>query len=289
MAISKKIVALSLAGMLAISGTVGIGTYALFSAKTADTHNAFTAGKLSIVSERDDIPMAGPMFYTSSTLGGTPTGLWTPGDKNTRGLFLENTGSLSAKLSTLTASLADSSGNIVSIGDGDAYTNDIAFAKQAHVLIWQVKMYDPANSKYIKWTDESATQINDYMTYLNDLFEAYQTNNPNADFNNEQVLAAFLATANKDLLSSINNLKATDGTVINNAKLQVVQLSYKSLADLVNKPSDVSANIVVAPNESALLAFTVTMDLKPTDVDANSMQGKSVYFNFGTEWTQATH
>lgn len=79
--------------------SVGLGTtLALFSA-SVQTQNTFTAGRLCLNSERNDgdrVP--GPMFYVTPQQGATPsgllglypTGLWAPGDTNTRTLTVDN-------------------------------------------------------------------------------------------------------------------------------------------------------------------------------------------------------
>lgn len=278
-------------GILAVAGTVGFGTYALFSASTSNLNNTFTAGTLAIDSKRSDIPFEGPMFYTTNTspLGGLPTGVWAPGDKNTRGLFLTNNGSLSAKLSTLTAVTADSDGTAVK--SGQSYTDDMLFAQQAHVLIWNVEKYDPSKDIGLPWSrNMSATDIDDAMTWINEGYKYVVLLMPGLDLKTQAGIAQAMDTVNNYLLQNVNNLTATDkdGKKINNGTLKVVQLQYKALSDLVGHSNDVSdRNITIKPDEAALLAFTVNMDLKtPTGIEPNSMQGKSVYFNFGTDWTQ---
>lgn len=289
---NKRLLAVIPTGVMALSLIIGSGTYALFISSASNTGNTFSSGSISIQAERNDVPFEGPMFYTAATqqqLGGTPTGLWAPGVKNTRGLFLKNTGSLPAELSTLTASPADSSGNVVIAGSD--FDNDMVFAQQAHVLIWQVQMYDPTNDKLLPFWEAnmSSTDLNNAMYWINKGFKAYQESEPTPDLNNQQNAAALMALVNQDLLENINDLQVTyDGNTITNGTLKVVQLSYKPLVDLVQSSSDVSSmGVSIDPKQAALLAFTIDMDLQPpAGVDPNSMQGKSVYFNFGTDWTQ---
>jgi spore coat-associated protein N len=49
-----------------------------------------------------------------------------------------------------------------------------------------------------------------------------------------------------------------------------------------------SLGIKIQNDKAILLGFTVEMDLNPAaGIDRNSMQGKSVYFTFKTDWEQA--
>lgn len=92
-----------------------VGTMALFSAGTPNANNQFTAGTLTLDSLRDmGDTVPGPMFYTTPAEGQTPggvdglypTGPWAPGDSKLRVLFVKNTGSLDAWLTTVGADLA---------------------------------------------------------------------------------------------------------------------------------------------------------------------------------------
>lgn len=108
----KAILLLAAVAVMAIGVTAG--TYALFTASTAQAHNIFVAGTLDIDSYRDNgdttFPVTGPMFYTTPAEGTTglldglyPTGLWAPGDENMRVLIVENVGSLDAWLTSVGA------------------------------------------------------------------------------------------------------------------------------------------------------------------------------------------
>jgi predicted ribosomally synthesized peptide with SipW-like signal peptide len=91
---------------------LGVGTtFALFSA-SATSNNNFTAGKLCITADRNDgDPVPGPMFYITPAQGQTPggilgtlpTGLWAPGDTNTRTLTVTNPTSCSTMDAWLTS------------------------------------------------------------------------------------------------------------------------------------------------------------------------------------------
>lgn len=295
-----KIAALSIGSVLAAGGLVGGGTYALFSASSSNTNNTFTAGTLSITSERDDIPQTGPMFYTDSTAnlpGVVPTGLWAPGDKHTRGLFLENTGSLTGQLTTLTATPADSSGN--SVTSGSAYNNDITFAKQAQVTIWEMVPVN-SNGDDDNWNPtESSTTLENAVDTVNGLYQEFAGSGISG--------LQLLQSVNQGLLKKINNISAvtSSGQTVTTDSVRVVNMVQEPLVDFLNNGINVS-NItitnssgttsqfsdVIHPGEATLLAYTVGFDLRPpagSGLDPNSMQGKSVYFNFGSNWVQTRH
>src|SRR5690242_3697310 len=131
----KKLMAMSLSGLLGLGLAVGGATFALFSSTASNNNNQFMAGTLHISSNRDDVPTVGPMFYTensTNTPGINPTSVWAPGDKNTRGLFLKNDGTLPAKLKSI--SISDVSGS--------THVINMKFAQKAKVIIWQVKWFN---------------------------------------------------------------------------------------------------------------------------------------------------
>ncbi len=163
--VKTKISLLSITGLLSVSTLVGGGTFALFTAQAQNSNNDFTAGTLTITQERDDISQIGPMFYTSSTssqAGVIPNGLWAPGDQHTRGLFLENTGSLTAKLTSLSATPVDANG--LSAADASVNSrdlkNDSTFANQSNVIVWELLPVSPSTGNDDVWSNqESATTI----------------------------------------------------------------------------------------------------------------------------------
>ncbi|MGZ4134908.1 MAG: TasA family protein [Tumebacillaceae bacterium] len=279
---NKKLALLAVTGVVATSLAVGGASYALFTSNATNTGNSFTAGTLKVEANRDDIPTVGPMFYTdTSALPGTmATGFWAPGDKYTRGLFLKNTGSLDARLKSITANTADASGNVVS--SGSYYTSDLAFSSHSKLKIWQVNWFNPLGG-LIPWTKLDATQMDAIMKYVNDGYAAWAAGNPNADpANDPNALNQLVEYVNKYLLDHINDIKAS-GKVIDDGTVKVTRLYNASLDDLTNKTYNVSNfNIQTKPGESVLLAYT--MELKKDT--GNDMQGASAYFNFGSTWEQ---
>lgn len=285
MDIKKKLAAYSITGIAGLSLLVGGSTFALFSSSATNTNNQFTAGTLHISSNRDDVPNEGPMFYTSTApnaQGTLPTGLWAPGDKNTRGLFLKNDGTLQARLTTLTAVPTDENGSVVT--SGDKYNADMKFAKQATVKIWQVQWFNPIGQT-VPWTTLDATEMDAIMTYVNQGYADWEQANPGADPSTDpNILDQVIIAVNQYLLDHINDIKTNgnkpDGIV------QVTKLNVSDLSTLIDKKADVSKlDISTNPGESQLLAFTVEL---PKETD-NSFQGISANFNFGTDWVQTAH
>lgn len=285
MNIKKKLMAMSLTGIVGLGLTVGGGTFALFTSSATNTGNTFTAGKLIMTAKRDDVPNVGPMFYTSTSPGaqGTlPTGLWAPGDKNTRGLFLKNDGSLQARLTTLTAKAADASGNVLTSGSN--YDADVKFAQQAGVKIWQVQWFNPLG-QIVPWLTLNSTQMDSIMEYVNQGYAAWAQAHPGADpATDPSIVDQIVEYVNQYLLDHINSITAsgtyTDGTV------KVTKLTNMKLSELINQSKDVkNFDIRTSPGESQLLAFTVELP-RLTD---NTYQGISANFNFGTDWVQTAH
>lgn len=103
---------LFLLGSALATVALGVGTtFALFSANVS-SNNDFVAGKLCITADRNDgDPVPGPMFYITPAQGQTPggilgtlpTGLWAPGDTNTRTLTVSNPASCSTMGAYLTS------------------------------------------------------------------------------------------------------------------------------------------------------------------------------------------
>ena len=99
---------------------IGGATFALFTDTATNSNSELTAGNVDIACSRnngDGHP--GPMFYSTAEqgeVGGAdinPTGeniigLWAPGDSHSRYLNLQNTGSLAAKISKVTANITNS-------------------------------------------------------------------------------------------------------------------------------------------------------------------------------------
>jgi spore coat-associated protein N len=285
----NKVALLGISGLLASSLAIGGGTYAIFKSGVTNSANIVTAGTLEITAKRDDIPNVGPMFYSQNTAGnygGMPTGFWAPGDKHTRGLFLENTGSLEAKLTTLTATPADSSGNPVT--SGTQYEDDILFARQADVKIWEIQEWDPVEGRLLPLIDTNMnpTEMDELMDILNAGYQIWSDLNPGADLTRQETVAAVTNAVNQYMLEELNKRNNTT----DNRLFKVVRMYNKSLNELVNTPFNASSfNIKADVDEAVLLGFTLDFNKKPknsTGIDKNAMQGKSVFFNFGTDWTQ---
>ncbi|GLV13116.1 hypothetical protein Heshes_08000 [Alicyclobacillus hesperidum] len=304
MNVKIKLAAASAAGLLSMAGLVGYGTYAMFNAHAAKTGNTFTAGTLQITPERDDVPQMGPMFYSSSNTfmsGVIPTGVWAPGDQNTRGLFLENNGSLAGQLTTLTATLADPNGNPLSSTSADTvdYKHDLLFANQANVIIWKVVAVHPSGIQSQFDVDDfasggNATNIEEVLHCINWIYQEWLRSNPKAASLGitQGEFPGLLNFVNYGLLQDINDISAVrNGQRVTNDSVQVQQIISEPLINLVNGPVSVSSipnfSDVINPGSSSLLAFTVQFDKEPPQgVDPNSMQGLSAYFNFGTSWSQ---
>ncbi|KUO96047.1 TasA family protein [Ferroacidibacillus organovorans] len=287
---STKIPLLSIAGILTLSTLVGGGTFALFTSSAHNSANTFTAGTLNVTPERDDIPQTGPMFYTSTTsaqAGVVPTGLWAPGDKHTRGLFLENTGTLTARLTSISATPVDANGLTASNSSANQVTlqNDTSFSNQSNVTVWELVPVSSTTGNDDQWSNqETSTQIEECLDGVNRLYQKYG----GMGYTGQQLLTA----VNNGLLHSINNLTAvSNGQTVNTDSVAVTQMFNDQTSNFVNQsPYNVNSfNDVIQPGQSTLLAFTVGFDLRPptgSGIDPNSMQGKSVYFNFRTNWVQ---
>src|SRR5690606_19102825 len=120
----KKLATIAATGMVTVGLLVGGASYALFTDTAVSENNTFTSGTLTLDTHRHDVPIDGPMFYVGDNDDGRMgTGIWAPLDSHSRTMFIENTGSLDAKLTKLYASV-DSGG----VGAED-------FAEQAYVSV----------------------------------------------------------------------------------------------------------------------------------------------------------
>lgn len=284
----KKIALYAASGLLATSLAVGGATYALFKGEATNASNSVTAGELEITAKRNDVPNVGPMFYShnvTGNYGGMPTGFWAPGDKHTRGLFLENTGSLEAKLTTLTAKPADSNGNAIT--SGTQYDDDLLFARQAKVKIWDIQEFDPlkgAGEPFGIDSNMTANEMDFIMDVVNVGYDMWLADHPNADLSDQTNAVDLLNTVNEYMFAEISKRSGTT----DNRLFKVVKMYDKNLSEFVNNSYDASSfGIKLEPGKAALLGFTVEFKKRPGgNIDRNSMQGKSVYFNFGTDWVQ---
>ncbi|MCA1055232.1 CalY family protein [Rossellomorea aquimaris] len=281
----NKVALLSATGLLATSLAIGGATYALFK-DGATNANTVTAGELEITAKRDDVPNVGPMFYSENSVGNygaMATGEWAPGDKHTRGLFLKNTGTLEARLQTLTATPVDSNG--IPVTSGQQYEDDVLFALQSNVKIWDIKRVDPSSMRPIPIpiTLENASEMDEIMEVVNAGYEFALDFFNITDFEYQVDYATFVNAVNQFMLEELNRRGVNGGDLY-----QVDRLYNKKLSQLVNNQFDASSlGLEIKPDEAILLGFTVQMKKNPpAGIDRNSMQGKSVYFNFGTDWVQ---
>jgi spore coat-associated protein N len=275
----KKVALYAASSLLATSLVVGGASFALFKSSATNGPNLGTAGTVEITAKRNDVPNNGPMFYTESVagaVGGMPTGLWAPGDAHTRGLFLKNEGTLEAKLATITATAADSNGNPITAGA--QYDDNMLFAQQAKVKIWEIQEVDPLIGMRV-----SPQEMDMLMGFINEAYEMWLAANPTADLSQQNMVSSLLTAVNAYLYEELSQRNDT----FENDQFKVVKMHDRKLNRLAGQPYDASSfNIKLAPGEVSLLGFTVEMEKNPQNVDKNSMQGKTVYFNFGTDWVQ---
>ncbi len=249
----KKLLAIIPAGVMAASLLIGGATYALFTDSATNTGNTFTAGTLTMSTSRDDIPMAGPMFYTNdNTNGWSGTGLWAPGDSHTRGLFVRNTGSLDGKLATVSA-IAEGSGTQYSSFESQADVTIAVFAphgnfdQTAYRQLMQVVDNWYANARKNAWTNGIAN-VDDYInqSYLHQVFD-------------------------------VKNVLGED------VSASVIEVYNDKLSNLMS-PTDVKTlGITVPSQETLLMGYTVSLPLTA----GNDLQNKTVNFTFQNEFQQA--
>lgn len=142
--------------LLALVGILGLGvtaatTSALFTNAARSQTNTFTAGTLTVGDQRDSGEQTdGPMFYTwdsdSVSNGGVrQDGLWAPGDTSESHLNVSDTGTLNAKLTDLTATLASGQQDLadelaVTVYDGNT-PNEILYSGSLGSLINEVQPF----------------------------------------------------------------------------------------------------------------------------------------------------
>lgn len=121
--------------VVASCAIVGGATFAIFtdsSSANMSAANQIMAGKVDIDSYRDGFDtIPGPMFYTTSAEGSTPTqpsypglkptGYWAPGDTNIRSLIVYNKGGLDAVLKQVYVDVEEDSKNLASQMDVAVY------------------------------------------------------------------------------------------------------------------------------------------------------------------------
>jgi spore coat-associated protein N len=293
----KKLAIFSVTGVLAAALAIGGSTYALFSSKATNANNTFTSGKVSVSSARDDIPMEGPMFYTESPsdvtgIGGLATGVWAPGDINTRGLFISNTGTLDAKLANLKATPVKYTGSgFTPASSGDPqYETDMLFANNATVTVWEVAKYDPTGDKIKHFdNDLSARDINIIMTSLNAAYEVYENLFPNTPqslteaariLDGDYLTGYHFAYGNAQMLQAVNDLVKKNKNGSNSEDFVVTKVVKAPLKDLVNGKS--GSSISLPTGGTSLLAYSVSLN----KAAGNDLQDITPYFNFSSDWVQ---
>lgn len=290
MSIKKKLALYSASGIVGLSMLVGGSTFALFTSSAQNTNNTFSSGTIHITAKRDDVPNSGPMFYTTSpqngaVVGAMPTGYWAPGDKNTRGLFLENKGTLDARLKTL--SIIPTNSSAVDVTSGTDYDNAYLFAKQSKVIVWNVKKVD-ADGKYLPIPAVDSTFMDTIMDYINYGYAEWRKDYPSANLDNQQTAAELMNYVNQVLIDKLNDLP--DNGDDPSGTFKVKNIYEAALSSMVNNQINVQNEAIeISKEEAALLGFTVEFLKNPpagAGIDQNDMQGKSVYFTFKTDWEQ---
>lgn len=276
----KRMAMALLSSTVAFAGLVGAGTYAYFSDTETSNGNTVQAGTLEMTGFRNDIPIEGPMFYTSDDFdagnnapdGVLGTGLWQPGDTNTRGMFIRNDGTLDAKLNKLYA-VAE---------DADAE----AFAEQAHVTI---AVFEPDSNVFL------GIDSSEYADLVEAIDQFYKTNFdqlmeqlfPNADQMELEELKQAIKQVHGEVKKLIMNQSFqvdVNGAPVN---VNVKQVFQDQLSNLIgnNNLVDNQLQYVVEPGESLFFGYTVSFD-DLTPEENNPLQGKEVRFNFATEFVQ---
>lgn len=248
---------LAISGLLSSSLLIGAGTFALYSTNAVNSGNQFTAGNLTLSTNRDDIPITGPMFYTDSNSGGwSGTGFWAPGDNHTRGLFVKNTGSLDAKLSKVWAIPEATKGT-------SAYNDAITFANEATVTI---AVYAP-NGNF----DQTA-----YRQLMDVVDNWYQNEEKNAINNAVANVDDYI---NQNFLNQVFHVKNVIGEDVS---ASVKQVWTGRMSDLLNgQDSQIKAPIV--SSGTLLMGYTVSLPISAGD----ELQGKSVIFTFKNDFVQS--
>jgi predicted ribosomally synthesized peptide with SipW-like signal peptide len=100
-----KKVLLSVVTILAVLAMVSGGVMAYFNDRETSSDNTFEAATVdfAIFRSESEATIDGPMFYTTSSGGENPTGLWMPGTSHTRQLKVDNVGTAQVKLKRLGA------------------------------------------------------------------------------------------------------------------------------------------------------------------------------------------
>lgn len=262
----KKMAVLAVASVLAVGGSIGGATYALFTSEAQSTANAFTAGTLSLSTHRNDVPIDGPMFYQNdSTSGQMGTGYWAPKDSHTRAMFIKNTGSLDAKLTHITAVPA---GNI---------TDALKFGEQAMVTVASFKT---SNGTALDAT--AAAKLNEEVDK-----EFKKLLNGNFWKKLQAVgLQAATAEVREDLLEWTYRVNSNGESVT----VGISDIFIGSLKDLYNGGSGQDTevpNLILPAGKTMHLSYTVTfLDDAGQSFKNNDIRGTTVDFGFINKFEQ---
>ncbi|MFP7297967.1 TasA family protein [Neobacillus niacini] len=279
----KKFLALTLGSVVLTAGIIG-GTFAYFNDVESSNNNNYSAGTLDITSLRNDLPTVGPMFYTNTTADGLlGTGLWKPGDAHTRGLFMENSGTLNGVLKNISAKPE-------AAANSQAYADAMEFAKQSVVTISVLEPVSGEGTFDSTTYAEMLKQVNDLYNEKWDLYWGIEAaKEGNLDLFGSLDLAIKVAqNVATDMLGEVFTTTVTD--ILGNEKQiqgRVADvITEKSLEDVVNSGVNVqNLGFTVTPGEDMYFAYTVKfLNLDPSL--NNPLQGKEVKFSFSSEFVQ---
>ncbi|MEH7380026.1 TasA family protein [Bacillus sp. JJ1533] len=281
MKMKKKLLGFTL-GATVLAGTIIGGTFAYFNSTETSTGNNFSSGTLSLQSMRNDLPTNGPMFYTESGPDGVSgTGLWKPGDAHTRGLFIENTGTLDALLKTVSASPEATVGT-------DAFNDAMKFAEQS---IATISILEPVNGEGTFDSTTYAEMLNEVNEWFNLQFDYYWYLEASKEgdldpFEGITLAAEIIDNIEQQAQNKVFTVSVTDmfgNTSTIEGKIADI-INEQSLKDLVTNGVNVSSeNLTVTTGEQMYFAYTIKfLDLDP-EVN-NPLQGKEINFGFSSEF-----
>lgn len=259
----KKMATIAATGMVTVGLLVGGASFALFSDTTANSDNSFTAGTLTLDTHRHDVPIAGPMFYVNDSDGGRMgTGIWAPLDSHSRSMFIENTGSLDAKLTKLKASApADTVGMekfaeqaMVSVLVYE--TNGVALDESAH------KALNEAASEWFEQEINSTGFLSQWRKAL---------------ARGTQEASAILREIALDFKYEVN----TDNGVP--VRVTVSDVYVGPLKDMMGTGVDPDFQVELKSGKAMELGYTVTLMDHP---DNNEIKNVTAKFNFTNEFQQ---
>lgn len=284
----KSKVTLIISMVLVVALLIGAGTYAFFSASVANANNKFTSGKINLTGFRDDMPLAGPMFYTEDDMskGLYGTGFWQPGDSKTRGYFVQNNG-LDVRLKKVTV---ETDG----IMSQDNETALREFNEHGNIIISVIKRGDRVHQE----NDNSGNQVDgvlqtEYAKIMKDLEKRIQTkladvltksgcNDPlKTQAENKALYLAALAETKEHILNTNFNA-ASDGSL----PYWVQEVYQGSFGDFYANGQELPKveQFTLNKNEARYFGYTIALD-NPATAD-NVLQGKDLKLKFVQEWIQ---